>query len=390
MTRIDEIYFNIFKKYIDKNIPLTRLFFCDPPGHTSPSDLYNYGSDSTPEDFYVFFHDQEPVDFELYHPLFDEVIARADDLYDKYFDWNPPLGEYYANIVSRNDIRRIGAIVVSETGENVERICQKYNWKSYYYFFHGWAALDWFRGYNNSYVVDPPSDRVIESSYISPNRIIGGKRNHRILLYYNLIKNNINSARISMPKFCPYEKKSITEISKKFTHLYPDIVDKIDRCNLPWNFPNENGHPMESCRLGLFDECNKTLAYVVTETIFSGKRNHLTEKTFKPICLQMPFVLLSTPNSLEYLRSYGFMTFSDFWSEDYDQEEDDTKRIEKVAKIVSDLDGLSKKELQQIYRSMIPILEHNYNHFYNGNFQNILWTELTNMLKKMKQDFDAC
>jgi len=63
------------------------------------------------------------------------------------------------------------------------------------------------------------------------------------------------------------------------------------------------------------------------------------------------------------------------------------KRIEKVSKIASDLDNLSEKELNQLYKHMIPALKHNYNHFYDGNFQDILWKELTSMLKQIKKDF---
>jgi len=368
MTRIDEIYFNIFKKYTDKNVPLTRLFFCDPPGTTDPENLMNYGHD-TEEHNYIFFHDQEPVFLDIHKNLFDDVVRRNKDIQD----------------VSRNNGK---AIVHSEyNSEFIRGVSEEYGWNAYYYFFHGWAALDWFRGYNCSYLIDDPHDRKIKSSYIAPNRIIAGKRDHRVLLFYNLVKNEINTAKISMPKICPYENKPINTIAEKYEDQYPDITSVISNCELPWNFDGESDHPMESCWLGLFDECNESLAYIVTETVFSGKRNHLTEKSFKPICMQMPFILLSTVGSLEYLRSYGFLTFSEFWNEDYDYEENDLKRIEKVSKIASDLDNLSEKELAQLYKHMIPTLKHNHNHFYNGGFQNILWKELTSMLEQIKRDF---
>jgi len=368
MIRIDEIYFNVFKKYIDSNIPLTRLFFCDPPGTTSPKNLMNYGHDID-ELNYIFLHDQEPVFLDSHSPLFDDVVRRNKD-------------------IKSVTIPNKKAIIHSEfNSDAAKEVCKLYNWQEYYYFFHGWAALDWFRGYDCSYVINDPIERKIEHSFISPNRIIAGKRDHRVLLFYNLVKNGVNSAKISMPAICPYEEIPITDVAKKYKSTYPDIIEKLNDCDLPWSFSNEDGHPMESCWLGLFGECSKTLAYVVTETVFNGQRNHLTEKTFKPICLQMPFVLLSTTNSLEYLRSYGFKTFSEFWNEDYDTETDDLLRIEKVAKLLNDLDTLSTKELNQMYKHMIPTLKHNYNHFYNGNFQNILWEELTTMLDNIKRDF---
>jgi len=368
MTRIDEIYFNVFKSYVNKHIPNTRVFFCDPPGTTFPENLLNYGDDKS-DLHYIFLHDQEPAFLDIHQPLFEDVIRRNMD-------------------IQHPTVNNKKAIIHSEKNSDIiNEVCEKFEWKDYYYFFHGWAALDWFRGYNCSYTIETPAERKIEHSFISPNRIIAGKRDHRVLLFYNIVKNDIKSAKISMPAVCPYENISITDIAKKYESIYPDAAEKISNCNLPWNFKDESGHPMQSCRLDLFEECSKTLAYVITETVFTGKRNHLTEKTFKPICMQMPFILLSTPYSLEYLHSYGFKTFSEFWNEDYDSEKDDIKRIEKVAQLLNELDGLSPKELSQLYRHMIPTITHNYNHFYNGEFQNILWKELSEMLENIKRDF---
>jgi len=368
MIRTEEIYFNIFKKYIDKNVPKTRVFFCDPPGTTSPENLMNHGNDST-EYNYIFLHDQEPIFLDTHKPLFDDVERRNTDITD--------------NVQFHKK-----ALIHSEyNSASVKEVCNVYGWSEYYYFFHGWAALEWFRGFNYSFRIDPPESRNINSSFICPNRIIGGKRNHRVLLFYNILKNGVNTAKISMPSVCPHENLTISEISNQYINKYPDIQQVLDSANLPWNFDGESGHPMESYTLGLYDQCFTTLAYIVTETVFSGKRNHLTEKIFKPICLQMPFILLSTPHSLEYLRSYGFSTFSEFWNEDYDSETDDFKRIEKVAKLANDLDNLSSKELAQIYKHMIPTIIHNYNHFYNGDFRDILWKEMTTMLAKLKKDF---
>jgi hypothetical protein len=36
----------------------------------------------------------------------------------------------------------------------------------------------------------------------------------------------------------------------------------------------------------------------------------------------MPFVIVGTRGSLEYLRSYGFRTFEGIWDESYDSAED--------------------------------------------------------------------
>jgi hypothetical protein len=44
-----------------------------------------------------------------------------------------------------------GYLCTSERdSENVDTVCKKFNWKPLYYFFHGWAALDWYRGYDQN------------------------------------------------------------------------------------------------------------------------------------------------------------------------------------------------------------------------------------------------
>jgi hypothetical protein len=234
-----------------------------------------------------------------------------------------------------------------------------------------------------------PHERRITKSYISPNRIIGGRRQHRVVLMYHLLKRGINNAWISFPKSCPSENIDILDIAKKFRTKYPDIMDVFAAADLPLHFPGETDHPMHSCWLSLFDETAETLAFVSTETVFEGRRHHLTEKSFKPICLRMPFVLVSTAGSLEYLRSYGFKTFDSVWDESYDKETDDSKRLEKIADLLHSLDQLSNNEKQSMFESAIPIIEHNFNHFYSGGFEQILWKELVDMLETMKQDFRA-
>jgi hypothetical protein len=71
--------------------------------------------------------------------------------------------------------------------------------------------------------------------------------------------------------------------------------------------------------------------YVVCESHVSGKYQwfndpskekvtsiHLTEKTFKPIRLNKPFVILGEKNSLKVLQEFGFKTFNTLISEKYD------------------------------------------------------------------------
>ena len=376
MIRIDEIYNNTVWPWLRDNRPGTRVFFCDPPGHTDPEHLFNLGSDCIQENSYVFMHDQEPVDLEQFAPLFDEVQRRNTDLW--YGPGFPPEAEY-------NKPKPFGHVVVSERGEYVEQLCDRYEWTSHYYFYHGWACLDWFRGYDRSFLIPRAKDRSPGRTFMSPNRIVGGKRDHRVLFLYNVFKNSLEHNHISAPRICSQEGVDITSIAQKYTNVYQDISDVFEQANLPRTFAGESTQNMASCWLTNFAEAADSLVYVPTETVYFGRRSHITEKTFKAIALEMPFVLVAPAGSLAYMREYGFQTFSTVFDENYDTETDDVKRVELVVKLLKDLDSLTQRERLQIHRACLPIVEHNYNHFYRGGLADILWPELINMLNNLER-----
>jgi hypothetical protein len=185
---------------------------------------------------------------------------------------------------------------------------------------------------------------------------------------------------ISFPKICPVENITVDQIVQPLKSVHPDIDQTFANAELPMEFTGESGHPMHSYQLSLFDECADSLLYLVSETVATGSRIHLTEKSLKPICLQMPFILIAGAGSLEYLRCYGFKTFSDFWDESYDQEHNNHQRFKKIAAVLKGLHNLSVSEKQSMYRGMKSILQHNFDHFYYGGFEQQLWKEMQGVL----------
>ena len=342
------------------------MFFCDPFGHTDCEHLYNFGRDDVRENKYIFMHDQEPIQLDAHRTLFQEVIRRNSDMY---WHWqaSPP-----------------GTVIVSKRGDCVKELESIYGWKSAYYFFHGWACLDWYRGYNRTYVLPHPSSRPEPKiTFMSPNRIIGGQRAHRVLFLYHVTKKNLKHNHVSAPRTCPVETQDILNIAKQYESRYPDIVQVLNSSGLPWLFQNEPTQQMSSCWLSNFGEAINSLIYVPTETVYFGNRTHITEKTFKAIALGMPFIPVAPAGSLEYMRSYGFRTFSDIWNEDYDNERDDMRRLEKVTDLLAQIDSLSVQEKMQIQRNVLPSVEHNWNHFYHGGLEHVLWKELQNTFNEL-------
>jgi hypothetical protein len=378
MIRIDEIYNNTFWPWIKKNLPGFRMFMCDPFGRSDADSVINFGNDSNIEHNYIFFFDQEPINLNIHQATFLRVQALNLDISHNISrnaqEFDPP--KYF---LREGRCRDVGYLITSEKNDHSNSIYRMYGWKMLYYFFHGWAALDWYRGYNRTFLIEPWSNRRITKTFIAPNRIVAGERQHRLEMLYHIFKNNMTHNHISCPAVCPAEKISILDAVEPLITKYPDIKSVFASQALPINFADETDHPMHSCWLSLFDESAESLLYLVTETVATGQRLHLTEKTFKPIALGMPFVIVGTRGSLGYLRSYGFQTFEGIWDESYDDAEDDV-RIKRIASLLRSLDELPTQAKQELFEAAHKVIEHNWNHFYNGGFEAVLWKELTEML----------
>jgi len=101
------------------------------------------------------------------------------------------------------------------------------------------------------------------------------------------------------------------------------------------------------------------LIELVAETFCTGRTFFPTEKSTKPMLLQKPFITMGPRNFLIHLRQLGFCTFHDFWDEGYDGHEG-LHRYVKILELINTLATKSVAELESIYKSMQPVLEHNY------------------------------
>ena len=111
---------------------------------------------------------------------------------------------------------------------------------------------------------------------------------------------------------------------------------------------------------------NDTYFSVVTETNYYSDPSHnggryLTEKTFKAIACEHPFILVACPNILSALHELGYKTFSPYIDESYDQEYNDGKRLLKIIAEINRLCNLSSEELSEFLDKCKEITNHNLN-----------------------------
>lgn len=298
---------------------------------------------------HVIFWDQEPIKLELLNSI---LVDNVDDL-----PHNSSL------IIANSDW-------CSEVLDS-----SMINWN---YFFHGFASLDWFR--DLYYLNNRKSN--FDKVFITVNRIMTQERSYRLGLVSDLLTRDLESKGLISCKLSDsyggtWKSEIFNSQSKLSTHhkkLVLQVFSKLPN-DLTLDFDEVPGHAsalISDNQLSLF---NRAFLHVVTETMYYPNKLHLTEKIFRPIVFQRPFVLAGCAGNLAYLKRYGFETFGRWWDESYDKETDNERRLTMIADIVERLSSYSISALRDMYQEMLPVLEHNFQHFYR-KFPEIIVNEL--------------
>ena len=210
-------------------------------------------------------------------------------------------------------------------------------------------------------------------------------REHRISLALVLEKNNlIDKCMISFAKIDgetssktvrdeidslrPYQNSNTTDNLIRLYHnhlLYieEEVVERFyQRC--PMEIDGETNINRMCEDAGYTQDYYKnTLVSLVTETNYNVNECTLTEKSFKPMFNKHPFIIIGVPGSIQGLRDLGFQTFSDFWSEAYDNIDDPSLRLLAIEGILIKIASWTTDEILDFKRRVKPIVEHNYHMF---------------------------
>lgn len=109
----------------------------------------------------------------------------------------------------------------------------------------------------------------------------------------------------------------------------------------------------------LGDYYTESFVDIVNETRFAQPTANFSEKVFQSVQYMKPFIVVAPPKTLEYIKSFGFKTFSDFWDESYDLELDHGERLAKIFYVIDSILNKSVGELSHIYNEMQDIVNHN-------------------------------
>ena len=246
-----------------------------------------------------------------------------------------------------------------------QQLLKENQYLDWYYFFHGFAALDWYR--DGQYF-----DQHIDWTrpYITLNRLHTNDRSYRLNLVARLAEHQVLShghvsLHLDHTEYGSWQQELSnpeTRLSAKACGLIRKNLSNaltLDRTNTTGSLSADFGHQE-------FELWKSGLWHIVTETVFYHDKLHLTEKIFKPIVAQRPFMLAAAPGNLAYLKSYGFRTFDQWIDESYDSIQDPDQRLQAIVDQTQRLCAMSDSELRQMHQEMQPVLEHNFNHLWSG------------------------
>ena len=353
---------------------------------------------------YEFLYQELFKDFEFWHLLggvpktnninfFDiSIFTHKPDAVRKifFYDQEPfitQLATPYIELFKRDSRPKV--LVTSENSKDLPD-----NLNSLYYFFHGFAALDWYRGYyalnyNKSIV------KQYKHDFISFNRIINNDRSYRIyfvslLKAQGLLEHGQVSFNVTDNLFDDWQDEvadpgtKLSEHARHHAETHLVNVNKlvIDNPTLHGSASADIPRTIDASWPNNSGPNYDAFWHIVTETVFYYDKLHLTEKIFKPIVSKQPFMLLAAPGNLAYLKSYGFKTFDSIIDESYDTITDNDLRTQAVVKQLHWYCNLTPDEKTSVIQQLESIIQHNFNHFY-GEFRHIIVKELLDNTKTL-------
>lgn len=367
---LDRLY-DFLNQFVDSNVLIYRFY---PHGSRKLSDISFINSKLTENWFEVhqaipmLMHDQEPLNFDLYQDPDPDEISKC---------LQKHLGYIYA-ILQKNGVlddmiefRKHSNLAVFDGNHFADRwlLCHSEKNSSdlskyeslgavgIYWWSHAMIARDWYRYAQLDQRLNF-SGTMFDKDFNVYNRAWTGSREYRLKFGELIIKNNL----------LPASQITISEIDngchyKNHVFKNPKLRIDEDLSALESNDFNSSASADYS-----YEDYQKTALDVVLETVFDDTKFHLTEKTLRPIACGKPFILVSTPGCLRYLRDYGFETFGEYIDEEYDNIVDPLDRLQAIIAVMKHVSGLPTHKKNTLYQQLHLIADRNRQWFWSDDF----------------------
>lgn len=232
---------------------------------------------------------------------------------------------------------------------------------------HSWFPY-WLYKHNKN--LDVPLVQEPKYLFLSYNR---KPRDHRKELVEKLVSNDLLDRG-----YVTFEKGYFPVIDERTTNddwVYFNNLMKNNLHNYSVGADNRFTRPEDLTSVGDLEIWNNTYLVIVSESEIHDPY-HVSEKTWKPILGQRPFVLNSHPSVVYVLKKLGFYIPSEL----FDDENLDNCNTDSIVNLIKNLSNMSSSELLSLYQRQYHMIEHNRKRFLsiaNGNRNRILhWAQI--------------
>jgi len=358
----------------------------------------------------VIMHDQEPLDWNLYnnpeqwqqfwnkldrqprwkekfesHVDFEKENSTDDSDWivfpPKFFDLKR---EYFSKFNLRSEIFRRSSLIYDKTilihSEKNSQDLLKYESNEFigvHYWAHAVIARDWFRFAEHDSRLTIHHD-LPKNTFLIYCRDWSHCREYRLKFLELLIENNLDHVSQTSVMHTNTDNVHFSNhefVNPKFKLNNPQLLDQIF----------DNNFSSTASADYNYNDFVSTQISIVLETVFDDSRIHLTEKILKPIACGHPFILAAGPGALQYIRSYGFQTFSPWIDESYDLESDSFTRMEKIIESMKQIQNLQGQDREDFFQKIQSIAQFNKKHFFSADFSYQIERELRDNLKSAMQ-----
>jgi hypothetical protein len=306
-------------------------------------------------------HDQEPLNFAQYSTyqiknfVMQNLIKSNLEKYccDTILEYLS--GRHLRSVINLDNPHDWVILLHSELNSSQVELFSRKGFVPVYYWSHALISQDWFR-----YAEHDPKLKFnfdnIKKDFLIYNRAWQGTREYRLYFTEKLLENQLlNYCQIT---FNPQDEWHYTQhIFKNKNFQITNYT--IEQYLLPTQFASTASADYNN------EDYSNTGIEIVLETLFDDTRWHLTEKALRPIACGKPFILAATPGSLQYLRMYGFKTFSGLINESYDQISEPHLRLQAIIGEMKRITNLSSQQKQKLYTELNEICQYNQQHFFN-------------------------
>ena len=288
--------------------------------------------------------------------------------------------EHLHNTVRLLGLPKHAVIIISgnlNASQQYTEWCKQHSKEEYIEFQEG---VEW-DGKTSNNSIHPDAPVSIKDYSLPFNSLNRAHRSHRSEHLYFLAENKLSGLVSGGAWFAThpinppiYQTVDYNYYKTVLNKNYPKTVDVTDLVNQVPNLINN---------LEIYERSQLT---VVTESHFDQTGGlFITEKTFRPLLVGHPFMILGQKGILKKLTSWGFRTDFDGLDQSYDLIEDNEERFIQFHHSLTNWYYKSLEEKRLLLEKWKSTIEHNFNHYKIINFKKSMFdcaTESSNIYFK--------